>query len=189
MKKQIENTDKLTDKAFSRMLITSLLGILVCIVCLGSSTWAWFSDITPSSQNEIRTADGTQLSISVKDKNDKKLENIESGVMLTVGETYTVTVSLPEDSSSGYCMISVGGKDYYSEYIHSSMAPKTITFTVKVEAVQDNQANQVDQTAQTAQNDQKTNQVEVVFAARWGIYARDCDVAKDGTLVIPSVIS
>lgn len=173
MKKQIENTDKLTDKAFSRMLITSLLGILVCIVCLGSSTWAWFSDITPSSQNEIRTADGTQLSISVEvdddgeNSSEVQLENIEGGVKLTVGGTYNVTLSLPKGSSSGYCLISTDEKTYCSEYIlrHDKEEPETLTFTL------------------TVQGDQT-----VEITTRWGIYT-NFDVGGQETLVIPPASS
>ena len=163
MKHKDKNTDKLTDKAFSRMLFTSLLGIFVCIVCLGSSTWAWFSDVSPSCQNEIRTADSCLLSVSVKDPNGAELENTEDGVTLTAGDVYTVTLSLPKDSASGYCMLTAGETAYYSDYIvrHESETPHTVSFTVTVSKTQ-----------------------EVVFTARWGIYTRDSDVVN-GSLVIP----
>ena len=41
MKKQ--NNEKLSDKAFARLALTSILGILVCIICLCSTTYAWFT--------------------------------------------------------------------------------------------------------------------------------------------------
>jgi len=38
-----QNKEKLSDKAFARLSVTSILGILVCIICLCSTTYAWFS--------------------------------------------------------------------------------------------------------------------------------------------------
>ena len=55
MDKQNKNTDKLTDKAFSRMMLTSVLGILVCLVCLCSTTWAWFTADVSNNSNTIGT--------------------------------------------------------------------------------------------------------------------------------------
>ena len=50
MKKQ--NNEKLSDKAFARLALTSILGILVCIICLCSTTYAWF---TGSAQVDSNT--------------------------------------------------------------------------------------------------------------------------------------
>ena len=53
MEKQNNKTDKLTDKAFSRLVITSVIGILVCIACLCSTTFAWFTGATESNTNTV----------------------------------------------------------------------------------------------------------------------------------------
>ncbi len=38
-----QNNRKLSDKVFARLALTSILGILVCIICLCSTTYAWFT--------------------------------------------------------------------------------------------------------------------------------------------------
>ena len=152
----------LTDKAFSRLVITSILAIFICIACLCSSTFAWFTKSNESVGNEIKSADGCELSIVVT-KDAAVLQNIENGVELSAGEEYVVTLSLPAGTSSGYCMITVDDDPYYSEYIlRHEEGTKTISFKV------------ISQTTQT-----------VKFTSRWGIFTRDCDVANNGTLIIP----
>ncbi len=53
MEKQNNNVDKLTDKAFSRSVIIAVVSIVLCIVCLSSATFAWFTTTTTSSQNVV----------------------------------------------------------------------------------------------------------------------------------------
>ena len=54
MKKQ--NNEKLSDKAFARLVLTSILGILVCIICLCSTTYAWFSGSVQVDSNTLKAA-------------------------------------------------------------------------------------------------------------------------------------
>lgn len=58
--------EKITDKAFSSVLITSILGILVCIVCLCSTTFAWFSDNITSQQNLMLASGEGAISLTVE---------------------------------------------------------------------------------------------------------------------------
>lgn len=105
MDKEKKTTDKLTDKAFSRLLFTSVLGIVICLVCLCSATWAWFSDSIPSDNNNIQSASECLLDVSVY-----------------------------KDSSSGYCIITAGGVSYKTDYIahHKNELPETLSFTLTV---------------------------------------------------------
>ena len=163
LKENSEN--KMSDKAFNRLIFTSVLSIVLCLVLLCSTTYAWFADGVTQGGNEIKAANECLLSVTVtKNGESTPLENIESGVTLNEGATYRVDLSLPKDSSSGYCIISVGANQYFSEYLtrHDSDAPKTLTFYVKCDATFDN----------------------VTFTSHWGIYSRDCDVYADNTLVI-----
>ena len=161
MEQQNNNTKKLTDKAFSRLLFTSILGILFCIVCLCSSSYAWFTGSVSGDGNEIKTAAECLLEVTVS-KDGVAIDGIEEGVNLEAGE-YEVTLSLPGDTASGYCLIKAGGANYYSDYIlrHSGDEPQTKSFILKVE------------TEQT-----------VTFTNRWGIYATDSHVV-DGVMLIP----
>ena len=71
MKKQ--NNEKLSDKAFARLALTSILGILVCIICLCSTTYAWFTGSVQVDSNTLKAADACLLSVSVyKDGAERK---------------------------------------------------------------------------------------------------------------------
>lgn len=211
MEKQNNKNGKLMDEAFTRLVVMSLLAVCICIVCLCSTTFAWFSDSVPSNGNEIKMADKCLLtvkvtkevvesvsgedgaengvepengegSVSVGDaeqgvdpenandgaeaENTKvtvELENIEDGVELEAGVPYTVTLELPANSASGYCLISAGENKYYTDYIanHKDSEPHKFSFTLIVETTQ-----------------------MVKFTPRWGIYSRESDVVNS-TLTIP----
>ena len=154
MEQQNRTTEKLTDKAFLRLVVTSILGIIVCIVCLCSTSYAWFTAGVPSEKNELRAAGECKLEVTVSPEGGTAIDGIENGVELEAGE-YIVALLLPADSPSGYCVIEAGGTTYYSDYIvsHKEPAPQIKAFKLKVE----------------------TTQV-VTFTVRWGIYTRDSDV-------------
>ena len=168
MEQQNKTVDKLTDKAFSRLVITSVLGIIVCIVCLCSTTFAWFSGSAPSNGNEIRMADECLLSVTVYNSGLSVLEvgngaDTEDSIELVPGVEYEVVLMLPPNTASGYCMIEANGNVYYTDYIlrHSESAPQMAVFKLKAETVQ-----------------------TVTFTPRWGIYNRDSDVVN-GVLSLP----
>ena len=162
-----DKIDKLTDKAFFRLIITSVLAIVFCLFCLCSTTWAWFNESENSASNSIRSANCT-LSITVaKDANNKIDIGFEDGekiVDLEAGVEYTVTLSIPQDSASGYCIISLNGVDMYSQSVSNNGAPyeRTLSFTVVADA-----------------------DTKVTFAPSWGIYSGDT-VIQDGETVLVS---
>ena len=79
----------------------------------------------------------------------------------TVG-TYTVTLTLPKESASGYLVLTVDDQEYYSDYLQrNDNTDQTLTFTLNVKAA-------------------KT----VTFTARWGIYSGECHVKNGETLTI-----
>ncbi len=167
MEQQKKTTDKLTDKAFSRLVLTSILGILVCIVCLCSSTYAWFTESHESPKNEIKTAGECLISVTVLHNGTAQdttpIENIEDGVELAAGD-YLVTLTLPSGSASGYYLVEASGATYYTDYIarHEEAEPKTVSFIMTVEGTQ-----------------------TVKFTSCWGIYAQESDVVE-GILLIPT---
>lgn len=158
MEEQNTQQKPLTDKAFSRFVLTSVLGILACIVCLCSTTYAWFSDSAQSADNQINIADQCQLAVEVSQAGIV-LADIENGVELKAGSSYVVTLTLPPNTASGYCLIKAAdGTTYYSDYIlgHTDSAAHTLAFVLRVEK---------DQT--------------VTFTPRWGIYARDSSIVNN----------
>ena len=132
--KQNKNTDKLTDKAFSRMMLTSVLGILVCLVCLCSATWAWFTADVASSNNTLMSG-SFDLEVSV---NDVKLERSTDRANVHTFEKaglYTVTLKMTEDTTvtKGYCVITVNGKPYKTASINNVDGTNPFKFMLDVE--------------------------------------------------------
>ena len=163
MKKRNSENEKLTDKAFSRLIFTSVIAILACVVCLCSTTYAWFTDAAPSNSNQINIAEDCLLSVVVTG-DGVTLDNIEDGVELEALVDYVVMLSLPANTASGYCVIDVDGETYRTDYIlrHEQAEAQTIELTLRVEA-------------------QKT----VKFTSRWGVYTGEGDVGDGETLLIP----
>ena len=166
METQKNIPDKLTDKAFSRLMLTSVLGILVCIVCLCSATWAWFSTDTSFDGNKVSSGE-FNISVSVTDANSTVTTLTENAV----GETaytfenegiYTVTLKMTADTtvSKGFCRMSVGGDTYYTASINTDTDP--FTFTVEV----------------------KEAGVTVTFYPSWGYPSATELIEKDATLTL-----
>ena len=158
-----QNTKALSDKAFARLALTSILGILVCIVSLCSTTYAWFTHGVQSSSNRIQAAEECLLSVSVvKDDAEEVVIDTQSPITLVCEGEYTVTLTLPKESASGYVVISVDGSEYYSDYLlRSEESDQTLTFTILV-----------------------GNEKSVSFTARWGIHSHISDVVQGEQLVI-----
>ena len=166
MEKQNRTTDKLTDRTFLRLVTTSILAIVICLVCLCSSTYAWFTTSVPSAGNEFKASGECTLEVTVTPNvtGAAALDNIESGVDLDAGAEYLVVMFLPPHSASGYCVIEAGGNTYYSDYIIGNTdQPQILSFLMKSEKSQ-----------------------VATFTTRWGIYNRDSDVV-DGVLTVGSV--
>lgn len=137
MEQQNNKPDKLTDKAFSRLMLTSVLGILVCIMCLCSATWAWFSVNTSSSGNKVSSGQ-FDLTVSVADASSEVTTLSEN----TLGKTvytfenigvYTVKLKMTEDTTvtKGFCTLDVGNDTYYTASINAETDPFTFTIDVK----------------------------------------------------------
>ena len=64
MKNILNSKEKISEKAFSKSLLISVISILLCIVALCSITYAWFSDEALTSNN-VMTAGKFYLDASV----------------------------------------------------------------------------------------------------------------------------
>ncbi len=162
-----EQTQKLTDKAFSRLMLTSVLGILVCMLCLCSATWAWFeADVSNNSNTlssgslgldvAIVTAQGDPVSVT-KQHNGSASCRLESG-------TYTVTLALSQDTTvtKGFCTVTVNGRVYTSASLFLQDAP-SLAFALDVGA--------------------EVAAVTLTFTPEWGMPSQ-ADILPNGTLVV-----
>ena len=124
---------------FVRLALISILGILVCIICLAATTYAWFADNVQGDISRIQTSDASQLSVSVyKDGAEGSLATVDTVNAATLEceeGTYTVTLTLPKESASGYLVLTVDGQEYYSDYLQrNDNTDQTLTFTLNVNA-------------------------------------------------------
>ena len=171
--------EKISEKAFSQSIIISVIGMLLCIVVLGSMTYAWFTNETSSNSNTITsgafdlTISGCELTDGALSNNDISLTpdldidgkyscNLEAG-------TYIVTLKLTDESTvKGHCVVKVG--ELTPQYTAAIVGERTVnaenqtmtdpfTFTITI-----------------------TEATTVSFEARWGI-AVSPDISNGGELV------
>lgn len=96
--------EKVSDKAFLRIMLSSIFGILICGICLAGLTWAWFTSSISSTANTITAAD---FSVGVEFKqNESVIEPvIENESYKLNSGTYTVTVTASGSATTGYCKV------------------------------------------------------------------------------------
>ena len=125
------------DKIFLKNVAISGIAILMCIVALCSSSWAWFQ--ADASTEDIQLVAGKfDLEVSITDStNSPVLENARGvdshSFALVGGETYTVVLSATDDSTlaGGYCKLSINGENFNTEYISTE---QSFSFTICLES-------------------------------------------------------
>ena len=124
----IPKNQKISDKSFSQLILASVLGILLCTVCLGGLTWAWFSDSVTSNTDTLRSAT-YDIQAEVKKESDGSVVaiNEDNTYTLDAGETYTVKLKATGNASTGYCKVTLNDKDYYTTQI---VPGNYVTFTI-----------------------------------------------------------
>lgn len=114
----IPKNQKISDKSFSQLILASVLGILLCTVCLGGLTWAWFSDSVTSNTETLQSAT-YDIQAEVKKESDGSVVaiNEDNTYTLDAGETYIVKLTATGNASTGYCKVTLNDKDYYTTQI------------------------------------------------------------------------
>ena len=109
-----------------KMLMPSLLGTIVCMICLMGTTWAWFADNVTTSIQSIKAAD---YSITVDMEDGEELEDgTYSFSHMTEGKGYQITVTANGSASTGYFRIF--GPEGFSPKYSTQLAPGGVmTFT------------------------------------------------------------
>ena len=127
--------EKVTEKIFLRAMISSVLGIILCTVCLAGMTWAWFSDSVMSRSNTI-----TSANFSVEVTVNKVTDNTE--IPLTNGkyelgsnEKYKVTLKATGSASTVYCKVNINEVIYTVQLNpNSNNAPFIFEFEIDCSA-------------------------------------------------------
>ena len=137
---------KVSDKEFTRIMISSVLGIMLCVICLAGLTWAWFSGSVSSAANNITAASfNIQIDVNVKGTETPVPRTVENGIYsfsLENNKAYDVKITADGTATTGYCEVIFGGNRYHTIQIFnnsdesnsgsllSTDRPQEITFTV-----------------------------------------------------------
>lgn len=112
---------KPTDENILRLLMPSVVGIALCMVCLAGSTWAWFSSSVQTAPQTIEAAN-FDIAVTVND------ELVPSPVTLEAGQIYKVTLTATGNApSGGYCEVESGAVPLYTAALLPS---QTLSFTL-----------------------------------------------------------
>lgn len=96
----IPDGEKVTDKALRRVLISSICSILLCMTCLVSTTWAWFTVSIENRGNVIQIAE-VKKNVTITDINtNSTIAAAADGVFTLNSGTYNVHVNLTNDATA-----------------------------------------------------------------------------------------
>lgn len=144
---------KLTDHHIHWLFLSSCFGIILCMVCLAGTTWAWFTAGVQTQPQNIKTADYA-ITVLIKDASNQPMEKTESGYSFSANCEYAITLSATGTASSGgYCRVEGGGKTLYSAKL---LPGETLSFTlIPFEAA------------------------DYVFTSVWGSYSGEPDISNN----------
>lgn len=112
-----------------RLLGPSFIGALLCVACLVGSTLAWFQASRTTNVSSIRT--GSFRIIATVKYGENTVDRDGTAYKLTAGNTYTVTLSRADDSTSrrGYVFFTYGDQTYttapFEENFTFTLVPST----------------------------------------------------------------
>lgn len=131
-RKYIGKHVKPTDENIMQLLMPSILGMLICMVCLAGATWAWFTATTTVSVPPVSAAYfDVQVTIDgvlQTPEDSEHVYTISNEKNNEIKLTATGTASI-----GGYCVITVGKDTYYTPWMsieNSSEGVRSISFNL-----------------------------------------------------------
>lgn len=116
--------EKPTDANILRLLTPSILGMLLCMVCLAGMTWAWF---TSTSDAAVTTIQAAKFEVDVS-FNDDEVTKTDGHYTIEPEKMYKVTLKAPEElKNKVYCKIDIEEGSYRTQGIDHG---DSFTFTV-----------------------------------------------------------
>ena len=125
------HSGKVSEAALSKSIAVSVVGILLCMICLVGTTWAWYSLSIESGANMTEGAN-FDFSVEITDNVDPD----ENGVYHFENGPHTVTLTKTEGctATKGFCKViatKVGGEaETTTYYIVDFTDTGSIEFTV-----------------------------------------------------------
>lgn len=97
--------------SLTALLMPSLLGVAICLVCLCSLTWAWFTATQNSGVQPIQSATATvTASLNGTVLGELPIEEGMTG-------TGTLTLHMEGSAQYAYVLIKVGDTEYHTDYL------------------------------------------------------------------------
>lgn len=105
--------EKLTDRNIVRLLMPSVIGIVICVVCMAGMSLAWFSANAQTQLQDIKSAD-YGVNVTVEKINDsagiepsREIVTPESDgrFLLYEDNKYEITITAFGTATKGYCVI------------------------------------------------------------------------------------
>lgn len=122
------HSGKVSEAALSRSIAVSVIGILLCMICLVGTTWAWYSLSVESGNNEM-----TGANIDFRVAITEPFEATD-GVYTFAGGLHTVTLTKVEGctATKGFCKVEAtkNGEVDTIYYIVDFTNADSINFTV-----------------------------------------------------------
>lgn len=141
-----------------RLFAPSLLGLILCMVCLTGATWAWYS-VNLQIRPQSLTAANFDVSVSIQTENGEVVAEEQNGGYTLLADTvYKVELTAAGTASqtSGYCVVQTGDTRYYTDQL---MADGSLSFTLIPDA-----------------------SAGYIFIPVWGSYSGTADIS-DGTII------
>lgn len=92
--------EKVTEKAFLRVLISSVCSMLLCMGCLFGTTWAWFTLEIDNPQNEIQIAKVEFKELTLTKAGKKITKNATTGAFDLTAGTYSLKMDVTNDAAA-----------------------------------------------------------------------------------------
>jgi len=91
--------EKVTEKVFGRVLISSVCGILLTMACLFSTTWAWFA-VSIENQGNVIEITAITPEVEIHRADETPVTPMENGSYSLGPDTYTVKIKLKENGQT-----------------------------------------------------------------------------------------
>ena len=127
---KIPEDGKMTEKSLTSHLVASVISIIIFVVALASSTFAFFYESVTSPTNVIRSAD-FDVNISVKNGDDDLIA--DSGeYIFEYDTTYRTSITRTENSvATGFCRIEIDFGDETSILLYTNQIGDGISFELE----------------------------------------------------------
>ncbi len=138
------NTEAIRERdELMRLILPPLLGIVICLICLCGTTWAWF---TATSTGDITTIQAAEFRVTVSAEGTSTAENENATLpptstpgrtyifnIASVPKVYTFTISKASDctASEGFCLVTLTSTDSVDEYYTDNISGE---YSIEVQA-------------------------------------------------------